>query len=296
MSTISRQTRASDLALQVLSAQLRALRAHEDGTRDGSDPEELHDMRVATRRLRAALRCFQDFLPPAAADWRQELAWLARGLSAVRDLDVQLEHTDELTRELPESDRAAHRILRATLDNEREQARSALLQVLDSDRYRALLSAGDGLVNSDPLDGPEWTIEAVAFQLLEQPYAKLRRLGDRLDSTSPASDLHALRIRAKRLRYAVEFLTPAYAGPAERFVRGVVTLQDVLGLHQDAEVAIARLRSLASGAAEFSPEVLFTMGALAQRHTDKATRLRSAFPRAYRRVIGKRWLRLEREL
>ena len=67
------------------------VRAKEPGTRLGEDPEELHDMRVATRRLRAALSLFEAVLPVRAQVFREELGWLARLLGTVRDLDVQLE-------------------------------------------------------------------------------------------------------------------------------------------------------------------------------------------------------------
>ena len=80
-----------DLAFAVLRRQLAVVRAKEPGTRLGEDPEELHDMRVATRRLRAALSMFEAVLPVRAQVFREELGWLARLLGTVRDLDVQLE-------------------------------------------------------------------------------------------------------------------------------------------------------------------------------------------------------------
>ena len=80
-----------ELAFAVLRRQLAVLRAKEPGTRLGEDPEELHDMRVATRRLRAALSLFEGVLPVRAQVFREELGWLGRLLGAVRDLDVQLQ-------------------------------------------------------------------------------------------------------------------------------------------------------------------------------------------------------------
>ncbi len=80
-----------ELAFAVLRRQLAVLRDKEPGTRLGEDVEELHDMRVATRRLRAALALFAGVLPVRAQTFRQELGWLAGVLGAVRDLDVQLE-------------------------------------------------------------------------------------------------------------------------------------------------------------------------------------------------------------
>ena len=75
----------------MLRRQLGVLREKEPGTRLGEDIEELHDMRVATRRLRAALALFSTVLPVRAQTFREELGWLGRVLGAVRDLDVQLD-------------------------------------------------------------------------------------------------------------------------------------------------------------------------------------------------------------
>ena len=85
------QSTMGELAFAVLRRQLAVLRDKEPGTRLGEDPEELHDMRVATRRLRAALDLFADVLPVRAQVFREELGWLGRLLGVVRDLDVQLE-------------------------------------------------------------------------------------------------------------------------------------------------------------------------------------------------------------
>src|SRR4029450_7505707 len=80
--------------LAVLRRPLTPLLAKEPGTRLGDDVEELHDMRVASRRLRAALSLFADVLPPSAASFGDDLRWLGRALGAVRDFDVQLEQLD----------------------------------------------------------------------------------------------------------------------------------------------------------------------------------------------------------
>src|SRR5262249_47611073 len=78
-----------EVAFAVLRGNFRALLLKEAGTRLGEDPEELHDMRVATRRIRAALSVFREALPVRAARFNREWAWLADSLGRVRDLDVQ---------------------------------------------------------------------------------------------------------------------------------------------------------------------------------------------------------------
>ncbi len=94
--TISESSTMGDLAFAVVRRQLAVLRDKEPGTRLGEDPEELHDMRVATRRLRAALALFAVVLPVRAQTYREELGWLGRLLGEVRDLDVQQEGLKEM--------------------------------------------------------------------------------------------------------------------------------------------------------------------------------------------------------
>jgi CHAD domain-containing protein len=285
------------LALGVLRKQLDAVRAHEAGTREGGDPEELHDMRVATRRLRAALRSFADVLPPEAEAVRAELQWLGSSLSAVRDFDVQLGQLRTWQKSLPEADEQAMASLVATVTEERHQARGPLLEALDSERYTALLASCESLVQTEL---PAAAAEAVATwapRLVERCYRRLRKSGDGLDGQSPAEELHALRIRGKRLRYLVEFLTPAYGEPAERFTPRVVALQDVLGGHQDAHVAVERLRALmAARHDEITPELGFLMGELAERYANTAGELRRKFVPVYSQVTGARWRKLRKAL
>ena len=92
-------------------------------------------MRVASRRLRAALSLFADYLPAEAVRLEPELAWLGQTIGAVRDLDVQLVRLDEWTAAVPPEDREPLSRLRALLDEERARARAEMLKALDSARY-----------------------------------------------------------------------------------------------------------------------------------------------------------------
>jgi CHAD domain-containing protein len=292
---IAYQPHLSDLAFGVVREQFALLRSHEAGTRAGEDPEELHDMRVATRRLRAALRCFHDVLPPSAVTLNQELAWLASGLAAVRDLDVQLQRLQELAAIVPEQEQESLGAIRAVLNADRDQARAALITLLDSERYASLLKVAFELLGEVVADGPDPTVADAAGEVLTRPFQSLRKAGNRLNRDSPPDEFHALRKRAKRLRYTLEFVANQDSPAARRFLRRLVVLQDLLGEHQDAEVAVAHLRALAERAA-VPPSVLFAMGQLAQRRSVEAVELRAGFERAYRPVVGKQWRRLHRRL
>src|SRR5262249_19680453 len=136
------------VALAVLRRHFAALVANEAGTRLGDDIEDLHDMRVASRRLRAAIALFQNVLPVEAAKLRPELAWVGQTIGAVRDLDVQLAQLDDWIRALPDEDREPLTQLRRLLVAERTEARTAMLQALDSARYARLVRRFGAMLRS----------------------------------------------------------------------------------------------------------------------------------------------------
>jgi CHAD domain-containing protein len=121
-------------------------------------------------------------------------------------------------------------------------------------------------------------------------FRAVRKAGDRIGPQTPASDYHRLRIRCKRLRYALEFFGDLYPGKTQPLISRLVAVQDLLGMHQDADVAIERLRQLAgSDSDDLDPRTIFAMGEIAERHRQTAVELRAQFPTAYRRFSDKRW-------
>ena len=281
------------VALAVLRRQFTALLAREPGTRLGDDPEELHDMRVASRRLRAALSLFADVLPPSAAKLEDDLRWVGHTLGAVRDLDVQLEQLDAWFLQLPEIDREPLASLRSLLEAKRSDARETMLNAFDSRRYELFVGRFGRLLRSarGRRTGPaSMPALAVAPDLIEARFRALRKAGDQIEAGSPAADYHRVRIRGKRFRYALEFLAELYQGRSRALTRRVVALQDVLGVHQDVEVAIERLRGLAKEhGRELPPEAIFAMGEIAERYRCRALELRADFPKSYARATGKSW-------
>jgi CHAD domain-containing protein len=185
--------------------------------------------------------------------------------------------------------------LLAVVTDERQEAREPLIEALSSERYRALLERADAFLAAEQPEAAAEPVATWAPRLVERLYRKLRKLGDKLDGHSPADQLHALRIRAKRLRYLVEFVTPIYAQPAERFARRAVELQDVLGTHHDAYVAVERLREMLGARHEtISPELAFLMGELAARYEGVGDEMRRAFGGTYSRLTRKPWRRLSK--
>src|SRR5262249_6626661 len=109
----------------VLARHLHRLRLHDPGTRIGEDTEALHDMRVATRRLRAAVRIFAAGIPaPLQSTLSRELRWLGELLGHVRDLDVQLAKLDSFTSAAPAGFRPALACLQEYLNGERARCRA----------------------------------------------------------------------------------------------------------------------------------------------------------------------------
>jgi CHAD domain-containing protein len=228
--------------LDALRSQLDALRAHDPGTRLGADPEELHQMRVATRRLRSILRAARPMLAAAPiAAVREELAWLGSALAVRRDHDVLREHLESELAALEPRDRRAGRALLRRLDRAREDARGRVLAALDDPRYLALIDRLEETIASPPVVESDTSLRDVAARA----FKKLCRTVEALPEPPSDEDLHAVRIKTKRARYAAELAAPEVGRPAERLVDRLKKLQDLLGAHQDAVVAETRLRELA---------------------------------------------------
>jgi len=296
---------AGEVAFAILRRQFAAMLTHEPGTRLGENPEELHDMRVATRRMRAALKLFFGALPEQASYYRNELKWIAGALGEVRDLDVQIEHLEELSSE-QEEDREAFGEVVGALGERRAETRERMLEALDSDRYDRFVSSFAGMLRRGP-EGEEHEegvanepITAVAPDLVSRRYKKWRKTGKNLSEESPPEEYHEFRKEGKRLRYALEFLEDVYGEKTTmRLVKPLKELQDGLGRHQDLIVAAELLENVAADARRLPPRTAFAMGALSERHLQEAAGLRASLPRSkpYRALVkDKKWEGFEKAM
>jgi len=271
---VTREATTGEVAYAVLRRDTLALLAHEPGTRLGEDIEALHQMRVSTRRMRAAIDLFQGALPARAAHFRSELGWLADALGAVRDLDIQLSHFDSWMAAATQADREGLGRVVELLSERRDAARTALLEVLDSRRYERLVSGLSGMLRAGPLRrsaiGRQLAVVSTAPWIGARHEAALKA-ARRARRTGVATDFHRLRIRCKRLRYSLDFTNELYGHELRSFGKLLGQLQDELGLMQDAEVAAQHLRELAAEpeAASLPPSAIFVMGALAERYRDE---------------------------
>jgi CHAD domain-containing protein len=285
----------ADVALANLRRHLSAWHLHEPGARLGDDPEELHDLRVAGRKLDALLRQFRAFLPEALLQIRPTLKVVLRALGYARDLDVALHDLDAFGRDLPQSDRESVEPLRQHLMSERARARARMLSVLDSIWVQKNLQEMTSLLASHPAVPPESSAELArnaAPELIRRRYRKLRKGVDLLTSDSSVKAYHEVRGQLKRLRYTLEAVAIIYGKPADEMLRELRRWQEKLGVQQDSDIASRRLKALAGAPPEgIPPETFFLMGRLEEHYANAALQARKRHTTCYRKV-RRRWKRL----
>jgi CHAD domain-containing protein len=299
-----------EVAFAVLRGQLAQMRGHEGGARLGEDPEELHDMRVPTRRMRAAMKVFQDALPEGSRWLGEELRWVARALGDVRDLDVQVERFRAWKREADEETSKSLDKILGIPQKRRAEARKSLLAALDSDRYERLETSFAEMLRRGPGGevsradghGPAGEpIASVAPALISRRYRRWMKGAKRLDASSSPEAFHDTRKKGKRLRYTLEFVSEIYGEPVQKLVGPLKALQDGLGDHQDAVVAARYLRELGTrtGGSRVPRAVAFTMGVYSERCAREAKGLGCALPYSepFRALTkDKRWKEFEKVL
>lgn len=278
----------ADIVRQAIAASVERLIRNDAVVRLDTDPEGVHQARVATRRLRSDLRTFRSLVDAEwAASLRAELGWLAETLGAVRDGDVLLARLRDHAAELPPEDAKGASNVIATLAASRERAYGELLDALRSDRYLNLLDRLIAAANEPALrPGPEREAAAALSPIVRSP---LRRLDKEVAALSdpPADDeLHAVRLRAKRARYAAEAVAPALGKRARAVAAAAAGLQTVLGEHQDAVVAQAWLRERAR--ASRSASSAFAAGELAGLERAAAARARARWRKSWKELAAAR--------
>ena len=234
----------------ILRSCSRQIEANADGLLADDDPEWIHQMRIATRRLRACLSLLRDLAPAAALDpVVDDTRWLARALATARDLDVMAVATLPAIRRAvgpaaPEADALV--ALRRRIARQRGRARGDARAAVASTRFTKLLLAAGALAARSHF-GVDATAPAAAIlasparafaaPVLSRRQRKLLQRGANLASAAPAAR-HAARLAAKRLRYAAEFFAPLFPQrKAQRYLAALEALQDLLGELNDASVA-----------------------------------------------------------
>ncbi|MFF3324438.1 CHAD domain-containing protein [Streptomyces sp. NPDC002889] len=254
-------------------------------------PDSVHQMRVATRRMRSAFRTFGKIVDRGVTDpLGDELKWLAGELGVARDQEVLSERLRKRIEALPGTLvlGPVRGRLKIWATAHRADARRRSVAVLDSERYLDLLAALDALLDEPPLLKAATAKPGVALpKAVSKDY---RRLAARVEHALdlPAGHdrdlaMHDARKAAKRARYAAEAVTPALGKPARKFARRMKAVQTVLGDHQDSVVARDALRTLAIQA-HAAGESAFTWGLLHGLEEGQAAERERELPQVWERA------------
>ena len=268
---------------------------HDPGARLGDDPEDVHRLRVGTRRLRSDLRTFGPLLnPDPVTRVRAELGWLGAEVGEVRDADVLAIRLKAAASALPEVDGPGTALLFRRLDRQATTHRAAMLEALSERRYLRLLGMLVAEAAAPPLRGGsavdrDRDSARVGAKLVRRPWNHLKGAVEALGPEPVDAELHRIRILAKRCRYAAEAVAPVAGRGAAKFAAAVADLQTVLGDHQDTVVAEAWLRDAATAL----PAARVAAGELIALERLRRAELRASWPAVWRVASAKdlrRWL------
>jgi len=259
-------------------------------------PDSVHQMRVAARRLRSALKVFAPLFDEAWSNHlRTELKWVGNTLGDARDgevLQARLLHGVEALGE-HDAPRAVAVIMRE-MDLDACAARAKIVEALTSSRYVELLETLVRAANT-----PEFTpvahqpCDEVLPPLMRAAWKQLRRDAEGLQRKGPDDTWHAARIRAKHARYAAEALAPVFGKPAARLGRQLARVTELLGRHQDAAITAEAARDLAEGDG-VDGRAGYVLGLLHREQRDEVKAIRRTFLQVWPQVAAprlRRWLR-----
>jgi CHAD domain-containing protein/adenylate cyclase class IV len=286
--------RLVDTAYEVLRFHYDEMLRNEPGTRLGIDIERLHDMRVASRRLRTALRVFEHALPAARkAAFEKELRWITDALGPVRDLDVYLASLASHARDIAPDDVPHLADYRHVIEERRERARRTMLDALDSarygrfkDRFRRWLNRGAPNRPRAPLAAAP--VEQGAARLLLDVRDTVLKRGKRARKKTTVRRLHRLRIACKRLRYTCEWFSALYGKPYRKYIKAVRDLQDLTGDHHDAVVGSEQIRHVVHENGNIPATIVLAMGQVLAEKREIIAQTEAAFPKAWKRFTRKK--------
>jgi CHAD domain-containing protein/adenylate cyclase class IV len=234
---------------KVLRFHLARMLIQEPGAREGSDPEALHRMRVATRRMRAAWRVFgEGFQRGRTKRHRRRLREVAGRLGAVRDLDVLIEAGETYLATQSRTEQRAAAPLFAAWREQRDDARILLVRELESDGYKRWVDDFRDFVRNEGAGGAA-VIPTAPHRIRDRAAGQIWTAYERVRAYEPVlrwadvATLHELRITAKWLRYTLEFVRECLGPDAAALIARVTAMQDHLGLMHDADVAASMARA-----------------------------------------------------
>lgn len=271
--------RLLDVAHKTFGRQFARLLWNEPGTRLGVDPTFVHDMRVACRRLRTALDVLVEGFPLGAGErFAPVLRWVGRALGRVRDLDVALEGACGMEFEATTPERLALQVFTQSLSLQRAERRVRLAERLDSERFTEFTADSEAWIEAGPPQGSSAPngvrpAYAVGQMIVATWVSAMRQAYTKAHESMTTGALHALRITAKRARYAIEYFAELDGLGASRRAKRIATLQDFLGDHRDAENLLLRMKKYARTVPRKDRELVMGAGSILG-HLERAARIR----------------------
>jgi CHAD domain-containing protein len=285
-----------DFALQkILTDQFRRFGEQLPGLQRDIDTEFVHQARVATRRMRSALRLFRGAVPESPAVYlRGELKWLGGTLGAVRDLDIFLLNLSRFRGQIERFPGGKKKAFETWIERHRTAPLKVLSQALESPRYRQferrLRQSLDRPLPSRPRTPlARKPLREVAPLLITEKLDAVIAQGRAVLANPKLKQFHRLRIQMKRLRYVCEFMSPAYDGALDPFIERMVEVQDCLGELQDTVFTRGFIDSLRADwqGKLIDPDLLFILGEIYQLQAEIARERRNRF--------GEIWARFSSE-
>ncbi len=284
--------RADEALRQILLGLLDTIEANIPGARENLDSEFLHDLRVATRRTRAALAQMPGVLPPQVeTEFRAHFAWLQQVTGPVRDLDVYLLDFDAYQASLPQSMRGDLEPLRFYLLSHYADEHRLLVEALNSVTMDHLVHHWrQVLTEPTPAEmapaNADRPIKALADERVWRMVRRVRKEGRAITVESPPADMHELRKSCKKLRYLMEFFQNLYLGQAiGGAIKLLKVLLDNLGTFQDLAVQAGHLQDMAArmqAQGLTGTPALLAMGALVADLLRRQETAREAFADTFR--------------
>jgi len=294
-----------DLAIRkILTFQLQRLREQIPGIKADIDTEFVHQARVSTRRIRSCLRYFRDAIPePTAVFLGGELKWLGGRFGAVRDLDVFLLNLIRFKGQIARLPTPKRHAFEDWIERHRREPLKALWEALESPRYRVLERRLDQFLGRplplrarQPLAGK--VVHEVAPGLITEKFDAVIRQGHAVVEKPKLKEFHRLRIQMKRLRYACEFMGPAYDGALDAFIERTVEIQDCLGELQDTVFTRKFVDSLCSDweGKLVDPDLLFILGEIYQLQAGIARERQETFAKIWERFSSEETVTLLKDI
>ena len=279
-----------DVALQkILADQHRRFLEQLPGVRQDLDTEFVHQARVATRRMRSAVRLFQGALPEKIASYLAgELKWLGALLGAVRDLDVFVLNLSRFREQIKRFPVKKKKAFESWAEKNRRLPLKALLEGLDSKRFQNFEGRFSRFLQKAPPARPRAPlamkpVKEMAPMIITEHLDAVLGQGKEVLAKPKLKQFHLLRIESKKLRYSLEFLAPAYEGALDPFVQKTVEIQDCLGELQDTVFTRKYIDDLYEDwkGKLVNPELVFILGEIYQ--------LQGEIARARKETFGKIW-------